>query len=1506
MVDFTLSARPVFFHFTIMIAISFFAYSKAFSQSPDVVATNKFTQNPVGLYSGAPGISLPLGSVDSRGLSVNVGISYHPGGIRVEEFGSSTGLGWSLGAGGMISRTIEGIDDFGTGGYLEAGIPGLQGIDKDCMGTSGDLYPGMQNILENTKDSSPDLFYFSFPGGNGKFVFDANGDPVVLDQFGIKIQSPVNADPGGQWVITTLDGTRYIFGGSGRVERSGGVITAWYLAEITPLTGETAYFNYESVTFSYSLPALKTQYHLLEKETGSSCESYSLEEERNITVEALYPSTILLNDSRIEFLTSPRCDLPGARKIDKIRLFHNFGKLLKEYRLEYDCDSGKKRLWLLSVQELGMDGSVLRPTKFSYYNKDLMPGVTSAAQDHWGYYNGAGNNDLRPTFNMSQSLYYDGANRDTHLEKVKYGSLSHVAHASGGITDYEFESHRYKPYTTGQTYQEVLKTPAICLGGFAECLGNNNNYSQPFTLTRKTKIEISYALKRSEPLDNGNPARVLVYIRSAPGLIDHFSEEITDFSERSGNTTITLPAGDYLLGADLEGSANLLQNGQKAAINLNYRALEPSGTAQFVEYGGGLRIKKITIRDGQGISPPVVKRFAYTHPATGAPAGRLMSRPQYYYYTDELNMERDGNGNITGTNNCTYLVMTSSSIVPLTTTASGGYVGYDYVTGYEGEMTGPANGRIVYEYYNAADVPNGGITLCPELPSNQYAIDALPYAPPTVTEARKGYLKRKQVERSHSTSYYPIEEVVYHYTSIAQESVPGWLVYGSVDPTYITSPERCKYVKIARYDYTSSRIRLVSTASTTFDGQGAGPGNAFGTTTSYTYYDQYPYLAREVRREDGQGRTYIQKLRRVTDPDFLDTGMNNMIGFIKSTNLLGTVIDEQQWVLDGGVEKLLSSGVSVFENVNGVVVPKYRYSTTLEDPVTGWTNYTGNSDPNPAYYEKTLAHIYNSANATPIEQNDKTGQSISWVYGYSDVVPIAEISNAHHDQVAYTSFEQDAPGNWEGLVPTMIVENDGKTGRSSYTGSLGKCCLPQGSYTVALWAKGAGQTINVNGTVRNTGEDWGYYVWKGLQASSVSIINSGARMDEVRLYPGHAIMQTYTLDPDIGITSATGPNGQSVYHEYDGLQRRKLTRDKDGHVVQRYSYRFKGLPGFIENDRVTAFQPAAFRFIGGEERTDLTFSWDFGDGSAAKDGRSVTHSYGQLGNFMVTFSVSDASGIIDTYQKETFVNGSLQGDIQVTDYGNRNITVNAANNAANPLGTTYQWHFGPLNSDRTGPVASYQYPRLGRQTITLTMDHPQYASVTRQIEHVLTGALSVSPIAQQNITVKENVTFYFDSHPPPTNPPDADYVWNFGDGTQKANSNSHRYELIGNYTVNVKATHAEYPDSPFETTLVTVIYGDPILDEGTIAVTIDYQDQGNASDDIFTMTFDPARYGQGPYTYHWESQSAGGSWVSQGTTSLPQGSFNFSEPTILRVRARDQRNVYSNYVEQQLLIEIPQ
>jgi hypothetical protein len=74
--------------------------------APTAAALGEYNDIPVNGYTGLPSIGVPIHQVSYNGITIPIDLSYHANGIKVSEEASWVGLGWSLNAGGVISRTI--------------------------------------------------------------------------------------------------------------------------------------------------------------------------------------------------------------------------------------------------------------------------------------------------------------------------------------------------------------------------------------------------------------------------------------------------------------------------------------------------------------------------------------------------------------------------------------------------------------------------------------------------------------------------------------------------------------------------------------------------------------------------------------------------------------------------------------------------------------------------------------------------------------------------------------------------------------------------------------------------------------------------------------------------------------------------------------------------------------------------------------------------------------------------------------------------------------------------------------------------------------------------------------------------------------------------------------------------------------------------------------------------------------------------------------------------------
>jgi|GEM_PF-594772 len=199
----------------------------------------------VNLQTGSAVFSLPMfqWQDDKSRLASTVAISYNSGsGLKANDIPSNIGQGWSLVAGGVITRMQVGEPDdqpaYGSSSDQDitkypAGYLYKQANPSTGCPTNLTRYPtyGGQNVLyaphnEIAEDKQQDYFAFTFNGKSGMFILDANGGDhgVLLADSKLKItfqrDNTMAASSGirttiTSFMITDVDGLIYKFSNHG-------------------------------------------------------------------------------------------------------------------------------------------------------------------------------------------------------------------------------------------------------------------------------------------------------------------------------------------------------------------------------------------------------------------------------------------------------------------------------------------------------------------------------------------------------------------------------------------------------------------------------------------------------------------------------------------------------------------------------------------------------------------------------------------------------------------------------------------------------------------------------------------------------------------------------------------------------------------------------------------------------------------------------------------------------------------------------------------------------------------------------------------------------------------------------------------------------------------------------------------------------------------------------------------------------------------------------------------
>ena len=391
--------------------------------SPQAASLGQFGLEETGLYTGTPYIIIPLYTISGKKITLPISLHYQASGIRVDEIAGWTGLGWILSAGGSISRTVVGLPDDHTSGYLYIQNIPIPPATNQMFGSwfwdpPEDQYGKwslLKNLADNNIDAEPDIYSFHFAGNSGKFYMDRNRQIFVCPRQNIKIIPYFNQDRKiASWEIIDASGNHYYFGTNQNIETtiplSGngamteGYISAWNLSSI-----ETAN-NEDSFIFEYTVGSAITTYPLpVKKEEKNDGHSMPADDElhrfsltsHNISL----IKSIVWREGRLDFLTDTLGGYPGGYHVNlsRITLRNPTGSDIKHFVFQYSffpsvgCGTPQdylppcKRIRLDKITEFSGNWSDSKPPWWFFYNGQPLPPRGTFSRDYWGYYNGSVN-----------------------------------------------------------------------------------------------------------------------------------------------------------------------------------------------------------------------------------------------------------------------------------------------------------------------------------------------------------------------------------------------------------------------------------------------------------------------------------------------------------------------------------------------------------------------------------------------------------------------------------------------------------------------------------------------------------------------------------------------------------------------------------------------------------------------------------------------------------------------------------------------------------------------------------------------------------------------------------------------------------------------------------------------------------------------------------------------------------------------------------------------------------
>lgn len=463
--------------------------------APNAGSLSKYFEIPVNMASGIPGIQIPLYTIQTGNIKIPIVLSYHAGGIKINDDAGWVGMNWSLSAGATISKRANGFDDIYTAeqstnngpqfNYVNPDYPnyfyltGLNSITDivDSMWVRGadTMTAFIGRMASGYVDGEADEYFFNTPEGGGCTIYNQKTQEYQNKKLDGWIGTyAVNGNH--YWGLTSKSGLQYSFTNIEYIQNPiwyswahGGdyhpqtqyIPNTWLVTTISdPVNNKGVAYSYENhyqdeiikgysdfVDYAYINGYMNTIVG------GGSQPLARKGDELSIT-------RINFDEGRVDFVKDTARRDGVTPPLKELKIYNADSILLKKFLFKYFYPKGvissdsSSRIFLLSLQEINYslngDSSLSPAYKFDYDTSIHLPYKYSNGQDYWGYYNGKNSNtDQFPTL---AALTAWGV--PTHSDKkvdtayTRAGILKKIIYPTGGSLKFEYENNRITNDTT--------------------------------------------------------------------------------------------------------------------------------------------------------------------------------------------------------------------------------------------------------------------------------------------------------------------------------------------------------------------------------------------------------------------------------------------------------------------------------------------------------------------------------------------------------------------------------------------------------------------------------------------------------------------------------------------------------------------------------------------------------------------------------------------------------------------------------------------------------------------------------------------------------------------------------------------------------------------------------------------------------------------------------------------------------------------------------------------------
>jgi len=531
--------------------------------TPNAASFDKFIDNPVSLYNGSVDVSIPIYTLKDGDIELPITLRYNTSGIKVSEEASWVGLGWNLNVGGVITQNVVGDYDDMDSNYntiiSKSGIGNVSNpyyvpqFSSDWVKSFYE-YTGLGNVGRSGR-LNPDVFYYSYPGGGGKFIFDYRNDSIYIlsresaERIEVLIKNNTGIPNIQEFKITTASGSQHFFRYFTRLYNSGSLLTS----SVSYVLYKSIYPNKQQVDYTYESKAIRKvnrsnifQSSLSIFDGGCDLMGHPVSSTTGDASEGaeFYLGNIKTTNYQINFETSGRTDLMNGLKLNKIKISprnnNNGAYKPKEFIFEYDYFTSDKNTIGWKLEESSTTGMVFtenqnlqrlkllaayeqngtnKINKYNFtYDPTNLPAKTSYSVDYWGNYNGQSGKSYFPDLNRllwgeiiannqrsrmisgKYSAYVSSTNRGYDYNCCKAGTLAKITYPTGGTKEIIYEANTFIYPTELPTAKDQINTSqmsdfSLYVSDFNQTSGGQ---SEKFTIQHKSVGTLRIIVSRGQ------------------------------------------------------------------------------------------------------------------------------------------------------------------------------------------------------------------------------------------------------------------------------------------------------------------------------------------------------------------------------------------------------------------------------------------------------------------------------------------------------------------------------------------------------------------------------------------------------------------------------------------------------------------------------------------------------------------------------------------------------------------------------------------------------------------------------------------------------------------------------------------------------------------------------------------------------------------------------------------------------------------------------------------------